>query len=74
MKKLNQQSLFDFVIECSGSNVNFVKQDKLAEQVLKQKCIVPVLKVTRAGATTSLVKQALNSGKRELQSLNPIIE
>ncbi len=45
------------------STSTFEKQDSLALQVLQLKGIVPVLKVTRAGATTSLIKQAVNLRK-----------
>jgi hypothetical protein len=43
----------------------FAKQDLLATEVLSKKdCVVPILKVARAGATTSLIKQAVESHKK----------
>jgi hypothetical protein len=44
---------------------NFDKQELLAQEVLKRtNCIVPILKVPRAGATTSLIKNAIEDGKK----------
>ncbi len=51
-------------VSLEASTSNFEKQDSLALQVLQLNGIVPVLKVTRAGATTSLIKQAVNAGKK----------
>jgi hypothetical protein len=43
----------------------FAKQDLLATEVLsKKERVVPILKVARAGATTSLIKQAVESHKK----------
>ena len=44
---------------------DFDKQDALAQVLLeRENLIVPVIKVTRAGATTSLIKQAIRQKKR----------
>jgi type IV secretory pathway ATPase VirB11/archaellum biosynthesis ATPase len=48
-----------------GSAASFVKQDELAAEVLKHRNqIVPLLKVTRAGATTSLLKKAVENNMK----------
>jgi len=62
---MSQQFLIDFPFESSGSTANFSKQDKLALEVLKNKnCIVPIIKVPRAGATTSLIINGINDHKK----------
>jgi len=48
-----------------GSDSAFAKQEAMANEVLtKQGKIIPILKVARAGATTSLVKQAVENNKK----------
>src|SRR5208283_5272557 len=62
--KMSQQILIDFIEEnCSESA--FAKQDRLALEILSKKgYVVPILKVARAGATTSLIKNAIDSQKK----------
>ena len=45
--------------------MSFSKQEAMATSVLKLAgVIVPILKVTRAGATTSLIKKAVEANKK----------
>jgi hypothetical protein len=62
---MSQQILIENAFDCSYSTEVFTQQDRLAFEVLSKKdCIVPILKVPRAGATTSLIKQAVESHKK----------
>ena len=52
-------------IEENSSGSAFAQQNLLALEVLsKNNCVVPILKVARAGATTSLIAELANSHKR----------
>lgn len=62
---MSQQILLENAFDCSYSIDAFAQQDRLALEVLSKKdCVVPILKVARAGATTSLIKQAVESHKK----------
>ncbi|HMK94824.1 MAG TPA: hypothetical protein VK536_05415 [Candidatus Limnocylindrales bacterium] len=61
---MSLQIPLEIVLDYFAATGSFEKQDISALNVLKLKGIVPVLKVTRAGTTTSLIKQAVNADKR----------
>ncbi len=63
-KQMTKQLLTESIEENSSGSA-FAQQDRLALEVLSKKdCVVPILKVARAGATTSLIEQAMDNNKK----------